>query len=371
MERFKIEQPISPTEKGPEEDIFERVTKHSREFDKQIRESRGYTEKEIREAWRVEEWKVADTTIKAIGVIHAPETFLEFRNEIEKAIQESDIVVNEFTPEALGLYDKRQAPRLMAVKSKFNENYNLEQLRQAYLKFERPWNIGVFHHEIELLAAKYNKDMACVDLINNKNPESLLQDSYLYAFGAEEVEERKAVLKRLGLYGTSAALGLAGLSSLLSELKEPMTRRKFLKIGLLGAAAVIAGVTPKITETPPRTALDKEILEVQKDEEAQKAQGKSERDLISSLRDPQIADSLKKLSESGYKKILFIYGRRHLKPVKEYLDNPEKCRRELSTHKKVIERYNPDTFRIYRLSPGENNSERFVASKEMIWKRVQ
>jgi len=356
-----MEQLINPAEKGPENEIFERVAEHSREFDKHTAENRVFLPEEIQEAWQVKEWKIGDTVIQAIGVSHVPETFLEFRKEIEKAIQESDVVVNEFAPEALGLYDKTSSHRLKSIKSRFNENYDLEDLRQAYLKFERPWNIGVFHHEIELLAAKYGKDMALADLSLSKNPEALLQDCYLYAYGAEQIEENKAKLKRLGLYTGAAALGVAGLNNLIDELRRPMSRRKFLKMGLVAGAAAIAGATPKIIETPPRTAIEK----------LSKIQSGSEQYLLMMLRDPKLADSLRKLSESGYKKIAFIYGANHLKRVEEYLNNPEKCAEELSAHQELIERNNPDAFRIYRLSPGENNSERFVASKEMIWKRIQ
>jgi len=60
------------------------------------------------ERWQTREWKIGDTIIQAIGVNHVPETFLEFRQEIEQAIQESDVVVNEFAPEALGSTTKLQ-----------------------------------------------------------------------------------------------------------------------------------------------------------------------------------------------------------------------------------------------------------------------
>ena len=129
----------------------------------------------------------------------------------------------------------------------------------------------------------------------------------------------------------------------------------------MGAAGAILGITPKITETPPKKA-EKKALEEQGYE--------SEDKLMIRLRDPKLANSLRKLSELGYKKIAFVYGIGHLKHVKYYLNNPDSAEWELSTHKDVIERNNPDAFRIYRSSPGENNSEKFVASEKMVWKRV-
>lgn len=343
-----------------EKEVFEKIAEHSRRFDKETTETRTYPPEEIREAWQTREWKIGDTTIQAIGASHVPETFLEFRQEIEKAIQESDVVVNEFAPEALGLYDKSSADRLRGIKSKFNENYNLEQLRQAYMKYERPWNLGLFHHEVELLTAKYGKDMATADLTFSKEPEALLQDGYLYAYGAEQTAEQTALLKKVGLYTGAAALGIAGSSRFIGELQKPMSRRKFLKLGLMAGAAAIAGVTPKITETPPQTAVKKSM----------EMQGKSDDEQLVMLRDPKLAEALQQLSKAGYKKIAFIYGTGHLKRVEEYLNAPEKGARELATSKEVIERNNPDAFRVYRLSEGDNSSEKFVASEKKVWKRI-
>jgi hypothetical protein len=170
MEKFKAEQAnIEIDYEIPDRDIFERVSDHLKEFDRQAEEYRSYTEREVRDAFRMEEWKIGETTIQAIGVEHVPETFLYFREKIE-AIRESDVVVNEFAPEALGLYDKTQATHLKKIKSRFNEDYNLEQLREAFIKFQRPWNLGTFHHEVELVSAKYGKDMACADLTLTKDP---------------------------------------------------------------------------------------------------------------------------------------------------------------------------------------------------------
>lgn len=343
-----------------EKDIFERVEEHSRKFDKETTDRRVYPSSEIKEAWQTREWKIGDTTIRALGVSHVPETFLEYRQEIEKAIQGSDVVVNEFAPEALGFYDKEAAPRLKKIKSSFNEGYDLEQLRQAYLKYERPWNLGVFHHEVELLAAKHGKDMALADLTFSKDPEASLQDSYLYAYGAEQTAEQTAMLKKVGLYAGAAALGVAGLKGFVSELQKPMSRRKFLKLGLMAGVAAIAGVTPKITETPPKTAVKKST----------ETQAISDDQQLEMLRDPKLADALQRLVAAGYKNIAFIYGTGHLKRVEEYLNNPERGAKELESGKAVIEHHNPDAFRIYRLADGENTSEKFVASDKKVWRRM-
>ncbi len=341
-----------------EKEIFDAVTNHSRQFDKATSETRVYPPEEIRKEYQTMEWKIGDTVIQAVGVMHVPETFLEFRQQIEKTIQESDVVVNEFAPEALGLYDKTSAGRLQGVRSKYNKHYNLEQLRQTYIKNERPWNLGLFHHEVELLAAKHSKDMAIADLTFSKNPEAFLQDGYLYAYGAEQTEEHKALLKKMGLY--TSAVALAGSSGFIGGSKNPISRRNFLKLGLVVGAAAIAGVTPKMTETPPQTAVKKSM----------DVQGKTDDEQLMLLRDPKLAEALQRLAKAGYKKIAFIYGTGHLKRVGEYVDDPQRVEKELAAGKEVIERNNPDAFRIYRQTDGDNTSEKFIASEKKVWKRV-
>ena len=69
-------------------DVFEKVSEHSIKFDKEITETRVYSKEEVRERWQTREWKIGDTIIQAIGVSHVPETFLEFRQEIEQAIHQ-------------------------------------------------------------------------------------------------------------------------------------------------------------------------------------------------------------------------------------------------------------------------------------------
>lgn len=363
MEKFSIGKFNYMTEKkieNSEEDIFKRVEEHSRKFDKEIADTRIYPSSEIKKVWQIKEWKIGDAKIKAIGVSHVPETFLEYRQEIEQAIKESDIVVNEFAPEALGFYDKESAQRLKKIKSLFNENYNLEQVRQVYCKYERFWNKGVFHHEIELLAAKYGKDMAVVDLAS-RDPEKEFQDYFLYTRKAEQIAEQIATLKKIGLYGGAAGLGVAGLLRFLEDFQKPMSRRKFLSLGLVGGSAIIAGITSKITEVPPNTSIQKSAEGLNDVFDSYK---------IEMLRDPKLADALECLVRIGYKNIVFIYGSKHINRVEEYLNNPEKRAKKLAIGKEIIQKYNPDSFRVYRLVDGENHSEKFVASKNKVWKRI-
>jgi len=366
---MRIERPLKVvaeqmyTAESLDDEIFERISKHSVLFDREILETRMYTPEQVKEAWIIKEWKIGDATVRAIGVKHVPETFLEFRKQIEGVIAESDVIMNEFAPEALGFYDESAAPRLKETKSAYNDHYNLEQLREAYLKYERQWNIGVFHHEIELLVAKYGKEMALADLTMSKNVDAALQGEYIFAYGAEEIAEQSADMKREGLYAASIAAGIAGAASFVRALHKPMTRRQFLKLGLVAGAAAVIASTPLLTETAPRTALKKEEKFEERKEEPDERQ-------MEHLRDPYLAESLWRLAAAGYKNIAFIYGREHLVPVEHYLKNPEESTHELVGAKKLIERENPDAYRVYRLKDGENHSERFTASPHKVWDRL-
>jgi len=376
LEKFYTRPEKEEKEKISKE-IFERITKHSQELDKEITQDPLFSKEEIEKNWRKEEWQIGETKIEAIGVVHVPEIFLYKREEIEKTIQESDIVVSEFTPEALGMYDKTQDKHLKNIKSRFNEHYNLAELRKAYLRFEnsKVLRSGVFYHEIELLTAKYGKDLACFDFEWSQTPERLLQDHFIYAKAAEELADLKARFKKTGLYGGTFITGLAGLAGLLKDLKlkKPISRRTFLKMGLVGVAGLVVGVTPEITKTPPKKAEKIAKEEAEKEAEKIKRGEITKRQLFDILRNLSTADSLSKLPELGYKKITLIYGVNHLKEIKWALDNPEKRKEFLFSPEiqQLIKKHNPDYFKIFKLSPGKNHSEKFVASKDLVWKRIK
>ncbi len=340
-----------------QEAIYERIAEHSRDFDRDIAAHRLFPEKEIKESWRATKWQIGEMTVQALGVAHVPETFLEFREEIERAIRESDIVVNEFAPEAQGLYDPTQAAYLSSVPSRFNERYNLEQLRQIYMKFERLSNIGTFHHEIEVLAAKHQKDMAVADLALVRDTEEFLQSSYFYADRAEEVEANQVRLKKMGVYGSATAVALGSLWKLLQDIQRPISRRNFLRAGLVVASAVAAGSAAQFMETPPSKASKTNARLQYTDPNMQ-------------MRDIRLAQALQKLSAMGYKKVAFIYGVGHLRGVEQYLSQPKKLSADSVKLEEDMKNINPDSFRIYQLSPGQNTSEKFVASPNKIWKRM-
>lgn len=372
-------------EQRPEEEkkevIFNRVTQHSQEFDENTKKSYASLDrvKETMEKYfSIEEWEIGDCKIKTIGVSHTPETFLFFRKEIEEAINEGDLVINEFTPEASGFYNKNLTEELSKKKSKFNTDYSLEDLRREYLRLEGEGKtlggVGPFHHEIELLAAKYGKDMACIDTILNQDVESSLEDTSFYSYYANSIEERKIMLKKAGIVGGGIVLSSLGLMALLKgkgedqkkentlEKKDStkITRRKFLgaMIAAVGAATVIAG--PEV---------------VKKRDTMKERPTQEEVDVYQALveyRNVHMAESLEKLiKERGYKKIVFIYGKNHLEPVREYINNPAKREKDSKKYGKEISEKYPDSLRIYRLSEGNNNSEKFVASEEMIWRRIE
>lgn len=357
METFETKRPAAFENR---ESVFDKISRHSEEFDSEIARTRIYPEKEIEGVFRQEEWKVGEGEIKAIGVMHVPETFLSFRPEIERAIGESDLVVNEFAPEALGMYSHSQREKLGKARSRFNGDYDLEQLRQEYLKCEREIGIGTFHHEIELLAAKYGKDMACIDLTATQDPEQALQKFYLYQEQAEKTAKSKQLFQQFGLFGMAAGIGWSATRIKGGKEGEPkMTRRAFIKkMAVLGTAGAIAAATPGLTKVSltPKEKLHEEIDD-------------SKDALVQDLRNAYLAEALRRLTELGYGKVAFVYGVRHLESVKKYLDDPDSARKKLTENEGLVNSVNGDPFRVFELSPGENDSERFTASENLVWKR--
>lgn len=350
-----IEQ-INPSEQYDHE-IFQRVAEHSKKFDQHIEQTRIYPRQEIINAWQTREWQIGDTQIQAIGLSHVPETFLEYRSEIEKSIQESDIVFTEFAPEALGFYDKSSSQQFSQTPAKHNSHYSVEDLRQVYLKYERSFNIGIFHHEIELLAAKYSKPMAIADLRFSMPAEKLLQETHFYYDQLKEIHKDKDKLTEYGLYTCAFVLGASGLNDLLQS-KEKITRRDFMvKAGKILAGSTLAGFTPLIMEKKHKHKQTK----YSSNPDSQK---------LKKLVDPILSDSLYRLSELGYKKICFIYGTMHLDPIEKINDNPEQNQEFISRHYDAIKKNNPNYFKIFKLDNGENYSDQFTASDNKVWKQI-
>jgi hypothetical protein len=349
------------TEDSPEREsaeIIERVTEHSREWDRKIAKSTPEVDiQRAEQAFVAQTWRIGNSEIRAIGVEHLPETFLVARKEIERAIGEADIVVNEFAPEALGFYQDSQIDE----------------------EVERRLGMGSFHHEIELLAASHGKDMAAIDLTHGKSygePEVSATDMASVPFPSQHDSVEYKHMLRSGLKEGGQALaaailatwGLAPFLHWVSNGERKMSRRDFIKgLGLTAASVAIGHSAlsnfsrdrgkPIAPAAAPPNFTDPSSVE-KKDEQ------------IEYLRDPIIADSLRRLSRDGYRKVVLIYGANHLPKVKRYLDEPQECEEELSSYKDLIDQYNPDRYKIFRLAPGENHSERFVASRKMVWQRI-
>lgn len=359
-----MEQPVrkaSPsTAEKAERTVFDRVNELSRAFDRETAGTRRkeVSPQEVKEAWQTREWRIGDTVVRALGVSHVQETFLEFRPQIDEAIAKSDVVVNEFAPEAQGLYDQKRAASLRDKTSRFNEKYTLEQVRQAYIQSERSSNLGAFHHEVEMVTAKYGKDMAVADLMFAKDAEEFLQFSHSHTKQAEEIDARKDGLKRAGALAGALAVGMGGVGVAVSDPdKRLLSRRKLLGMAAAAAGMAAAGTLPSLIETPPSVA----------------KQFQNELEYIPDgvrMRDAKLAESLQKLAQAGYKNIAFIYGTEHLEGVEGYLADPVKLQRDLARFKGAMEQMNPDPFRVYRLAPGENNSEKPVAAPGKVWQRV-
>ena len=366
--------------------IATRVTEHSREMDEELAKQLPNWEgglKMERDAFQVREWVIGDTTIRAIGVAHVPETFLFARQEIETAISGADIVVNEFAPEALGFYSRAEGVRLSSRRSPIDGRFTLEQLRQLYLEKEQMWNMGLFHHEVELLAAKYGVDMAVIDL-KDLDVEDALRDPLdmgevasselpesinVQARNAREGQAEKVRAEKGALYTLGTILLGIGVPPIVQNLRsqDKMPRRDFLKIlGLAAGGAALGSLGFSLREPKQPPAVPGRPHSPHEAEAKEK-----EIDKLEVLRNPILADSLRRLAEDGYKRVVFIYGARHLPHVEHYLMQPRECLRELQDNRDFIHRYNPDHFKVFRYKEGHNDSERFVASREYSWKRVE
>lgn len=87
------------------------------------------------------------------------------------------------------------------------------------------------------------------------------------------------------------------------------------------------------------------------------------------IRDIVLALSLRQLS-TQYKKICVIYGSGHLPVVEYYLQHPDKLAEAYKRNKEQIDYHNADPYRVYKLEPGRNLSNKaFVPSPDMVWKR--
>lgn len=337
--------------------LQERVTANSVNFDKETSASRMYSGEEVSEHWEVRTWNIGDTEVTAIGVMHVPETFLEFRAEIETVIENSDVVVNEFAPEALGFYDDSKAQEFSDIDSKFNDNYTLEELRQKFLAHERSWNLGTFHHEIELLAAKFNKDMVVMDMLHSREVQDALQHSDIYAEAKSKSDIHMEGVIDNALY---TAAGMAALYAFLSDYEKPMTRRGFLKkLGVTGVSAALAGAAIMETTSASHDKSDSITLE--------EFNNDIKKDL---LRDLMLADGLTRLADQGYKKVAFIYGAQHLQAVEENLGKLQYM--DIEGMRAEIAKVNSDSYKIFRQSTGDNPTtpKRFVASDRKVWKRI-
>jgi hypothetical protein len=148
--------------------------------------------------------------------------------------------------------------------------------------------------------------------------------------------------------------------------KTRLSRRKFL-----GAMATLAGVA--VATAGPDFIKPNEAP--QKDTQSSSADDIGKK--MNMCRNPQLAKGLTDLANNGrYKKIAFIYGINHVDPVEKCILRPEETTRKFGSPEdqnsmfgKVSKLY-PDSVKIFRLTPGQNNSDRFVASKDMAWERI-
>ncbi len=298
----------------------------------QISADRKSSRLETWDGWKEFKWHVNDAEVNAVGVAHVPETLLDYREQLEHAIADADVVVTEFAPEAAGFYEP------------VTELHNQDDVKQVvlqnkldqYVINERKQNIGIFHHDIELLAAKYNKPLLCADMDYSRTPEE-------YFTGEDNEQIAPHSSSAVGLLK-----GVEAVTAAVPILPKKVNRRNFLKVAAPAAVGLAAAAYAH--------------HEKHKDDSPVTVEAFAVRDIV-------LAISLRQLSRK-YKKVCVIYGSGHLPVVEYYLKHPDKLAEAYARNKERIDYHNPDPYRLYKLTPGHNKSTRaFVPSNNKVWQR--
>lgn len=263
--------------------------------------------------------------IDFIGVTHEPETLLQYRDQIESAILNADLVVLERSPDDVGTGDL--SPTELADGSV--EIFGGE----------------IFYKEMERLAAKHGKRILHIDPMKTVP----IQGGKYYDIPlAQSEKEMKDLHGKIGVAGMVPATallvnGLVGdIRKFIREgaLKEDreqsflpaMNRRTFLKGAVYGTAA-LAGADAIInaSDSGYYRGAPKAILHGTQD-----------------YRDVIAADGIDKLEQSLTKSIsvAMIYGASHQEGIRTYLDNPNLRKTKRGLYKELDEVAHPE-IRLY------------------------
>lgn len=212
----QIENPESWGELGEKVDAY--VQTHLA----QIAADRKVSKLDTWRDWKEVNWPVNEAKVHGVGVAHVPETLLDYRDRLEHAIADAEVVVTEFAPEAAGFYE----PVTKLDNHNVADKPVLQDKLDQYVRDERNKNIGIFHHDIELLAAKYNKPLVCADVSYSRTPEE-----YFMAADSEQIAD-------LGGAHTGVLKGAETVAAAAAVLPKKFSRRSFLRVAVPAAAGL-------------------------------------------------------------------------------------------------------------------------------------
>ncbi len=280
------------------DDLLEKIEKQRR------------PEAEERVRFEREIFRHGKVNIDFVGVTHEPETLLEYRDQIESAILNSDLVVLERSPDAMGTGDLSPS-----------------ELAEGGINM---FGGEIFYKELERLAAKHGKRILHIDPMKTVP----LEGGKYYDIPLDRSDQEiKGLHSKVGIAGVTPAVALT-VKGIVGDIRKlikeglpqedknesdssAVSRRTFLK-GAVYAGAVATGANAIIngTNVGYYKGVPKTILHGTQD-----------------YRDVIAADSVDQLEQSFTKSInvAMIYGAAHKAGIRTYLENPNlrKAKREL------------------------------------------
>ena len=326
--------------------------------------------------------------IQFVGVHHIVETIAAYREAIEQAIADADIVVLEASIETSGEALRSGESYLNTVQSSGSDRAVMMHFPQYRLHEN---SSGAFFSETENIARKHRKQIVVCDPLSDQR---MLQSAVAVELQGgiphderlsqlnEQIREYSKIAAALGA-GVSAGAAVAGpteasargglkilferyKASSSEEKKE--SRRSFLKRGAVYAAGY--GIGSKVIE---KAEANVDVINHKGKDDQEKFTQYNEID----FRDVSVATGLDQLSRGFTKKmkVAIVYGDYHRNGIRQYLENPNLRQAKFALYKPFRDVAPPQmTAYKYELAPevvsGTVEIKSIPESKWGYWKQV-
>lgn len=267
------------------------------------------------------EASVQGQSVRLLGVVHVPETLLQYRDRIEHSIANSSALVLEGAPEISGLY---AAAFEQEIEQTFVQKGHTEREAKEWYRTNVLENAGlVFFHEMEQLAKKYGVPVVVADPYSGPDrmkklvTEGLDEETDALRLRAAKMENGIALA-----WGGSLLAGLAFLGQsfhrreqarVRGHVNAQLSRRSFLT----GSAALAA--TAALTPT---------TYSIEQETEALPSYNSAITDLAGyGFDDYRNIETLRAFegfadSHRSQKPVTWIYGDRHVPALERYMRYP-------------------------------------------------